>query len=132
MCFAERVRKCGSESTTRCVPRPAHHLFLSHCLSSPLALKQDMAVTFGWLVGWLFWVYPPLETVFQSNRAAFQRGRKKREKIDERQNVQTNPHLALLLFKLVGRPGTESLPSTVAPPDHPMAVTIFVRCMCIR
>ena len=27
--------------------------------------------------------------------------------------------LALLYYKLVGRPGTESLPSTFAPPDHP-------------
>ena len=56
------------------------------------------------------------------------RGRKKRKSIDERKKCSNNPHphlqqaqyaLALLLSKLVGRPGTGSLPSTIAPPDHP-------------
>ena len=57
-----------------------------------------------------------------------ERERKKGEMIDERKNVQTTPHphlleaqlaLALHLSKLVGRPGTASLPSTSASPDHP-------------
>ena len=42
------------------------------------------------LVGWLFWVKLPFETVFQSISGRLpERGRKKREKIDERKNVQT-------------------------------------------
>ena len=70
-----------------------------------------------------------LETVFQSmSGLPPEGGRKKREMIDERKNVQTTPHphlleaqlaLALHLSKLVGRPGTASLPSTIASPDHP-------------
>ena len=41
-------------------------------------------------VGWLFWVYKPFETVFQSISGRFpNRGRKTREKIDVSKNVQT-------------------------------------------
>ena len=44
------------------------------------------------LVGWLFWVKRPFERVFQSlSGRPPKRGRKKREKIDERKNVQTTP-----------------------------------------
>ena len=32
--------------------------------------------------------------------------------------LQAQWALAILLSKLVGRPGTRSLPSTIAPPDH--------------
>ena len=65
---------------------------------------------------------------FSLYRAVSQTGRKKREKIDERKNVQTSPTrtycksnrpLPYYKPKLVGRPGTESLHSTFAPPDHP-------------
>ena len=43
-----------------------------------------------WLVGWLFWVYRPFETIFQSISDRLpKRGRKRREKIDESKNVQT-------------------------------------------
>ena len=58
-------------------------------------------------------------------RNADRRGRKKRKDRRE-QKGSNNPHLlqaqkalVLLSSKLVGRPGTESLPSTFAPPDHP-------------
>ena len=81
-----------------------------------------------WLVGWLFWAYRPFETVFQSISGRLPERGRKREMTDERKNVQTTPHphllqaqkaLALLRSKLVGRPSTGSLPSTIAPPDHP-------------
>ena len=47
--------------------------------------------------------------------------------MNERKNVQQLPPTpaasaeapALLYFKLAGRPGTGSLPSIIAPPDHP-------------
>ena len=44
------------------------------------------------LVGWLFWVKRPFETVFQSISGRLpERGRKRRERIDESKNVQTTP-----------------------------------------
>ena len=44
------------------------------------------------LVGWLFWVQQPFETVFQSISGRLpERRREKREVIDERNNVQTTP-----------------------------------------
>ena len=44
------------------------------------------------LVGWLFWVSRPFETVFQSISGRLpKRGRKRREGIDESKNVQTTP-----------------------------------------
>ena len=71
------------------------------------------------------------ETVFQSNSGRLpERGRTKREMIDERKKCPNNPllhllqeqwALALLLSKLVGRPDPGSLPSTIAPPDHPLS-----------
>ena len=56
-----------------------------------------------------------------------ERGRKKREMIDESKNVQTTQSAPTVspvgpcpaIINLVGRPGTASLPSTIAPPDHP-------------
>ena len=73
----------------------------------------------------MFWVKRPFETVFQSISGRLpERGRKKREMIDERKNVQTTPTapsasaigLCPTNIKIVGRPGTGSLPSTFAPP----------------
>ena len=81
----------------------------------------------GWLVG-CFGFNGPLRQYFSLYRAVPQReGERKREKTDERKNVQTTPtrtyckHNRPLPYtsKVVGRPGTESLPSTFAPPDHP-------------
>ena len=46
----------------------------------------------GWLVGWLFWVERPFETVFQSISGRLpKRGRKRKEGIAESKNVQTTP-----------------------------------------
>ena len=51
----------------------------------------------GWLVGWLFWVKRPFETVFQSVSGRLpERGRKRRERIEETKNVQTTPYPHLL------------------------------------
>ena len=51
----------------------------------------------SWLVGWLFWALGPFETMFQYILGRLpERGRKKREMIDERKNVQTYPHGHLL------------------------------------
>ena len=78
-----------------------------------------------WLVS-CFGFNGPLRQYFSLYRTVFRRGRKKREKIDERENVphllQAQLALGLLLFKLVGLPGTESLPSTIAPPTTPLMI----------
>ena len=34
------------------------------------------------------------------------------------------------IIKIVGRPGTGSLPRTIAPPDHPVCVCVCV-CVCV-
>ena len=57
---------------------------------------------------------------------------KRRERIDESKNVQTTPTRTYCkrirplpyCYQTVGRPGTGSLPSTIAPSDHPL---IYVR-----
>ena len=76
----------------------------------------------------------PLRQYFSLNRTVSQRGRKKREKIDERKKCPNspNPHLmqaqyapAQLLSKYVGRPGTESSPGTIASPDHPLSTGLW-------
>ena len=90
------------------------------CNNTSLALKKPRKV------GWLFWILRPFKTIFQliSGRLP-ERGRKKREMIDKRKNVQTTTFrtycstvgprptiiLALLLSKLVGCTGTESYPA---------------------
>ena len=44
------------------------------------------------MVGWLFWVWRPFETVFQPISGHLpERGRKRRERIEESKNVQTTP-----------------------------------------
>ena len=53
-----------------------------------------------------------------------------RERIEESQNVQTTPPAPTAsaigpcptTIQIVGRPGTGSLPRTIAPPDHPQQV----------
>ena len=70
----------------------------------------------------------PLRQYFSLYRAASQRDGERRERIDESKNVQTTPTRTYCkrnigpcptVIKIVGRPGTGSLPSTIAPPDHP-------------
>ena len=52
--------------------------------------KIAKIIPVGSLVGWLFWVKRPFETVFQSMSGRLpKRGRQRRERIDESKNVQT-------------------------------------------
>ena len=84
--------------------------------------------------GWLFEFNDPLRQYFSLYWVVSQREGERREMIDERKNVQTTPPaptasavaLALLQSKLVGRPSTESLPSTIAPPDHPRKILEWI------
>ena len=79
------------------------------------------------MVGCCFGFNGPLRQYFNLYQAVSQRGRKGREKIEESKNVQTNPTRTYCkrsrplpyYHQIVGRPGTGSLPSTIAPPDHP-------------
>ena len=57
-----------------------------------VTLNFDLATSFLHTTRWLFWPERPFETVFQSISGRLpERGRKKREVIDERKNVQTTP-----------------------------------------
>ena len=66
----------------------------------------------------------PLRQYLSQYRAVSQR---ERERIDESKNVQTTPPAPTAsavgpcptVIQIVGRFGTGSLPSTIAPPDHP-------------
>ena len=69
----------------------------------------------------------PLNPKQPTNRLP-KRGRQRRQRVDESINVQTTPTRAPnasavgtcpTVIQIVGRPGTGSLPSTIAPPDHP-------------
>ena len=68
----------------------------------------------------------PIETIFQSISGRLpKRGRSRGERIDESKNVQTTPPAPTAsaigpcptVIKIVGCPGTESLPSSIASPD---------------
>ena len=67
-----------------------------------------------------------LRQYFSKYRAVFQRGRKKKEKIDDRKMSKQPPPApaatkshALLLSRLGRGPSTENLLSTIALPDRP-------------
>ena len=80
-----------------------------------------------WLVG-CFGFNDPLRQYFSLYRAVSKREGERGERIDESKNVQTTPPAPTAsaigpcptVIKIVGRPGTGSLPSTTAPPDHPL------------
>ena len=58
----------------------------------PFIWSSVTVLLFSTVVGWLVWAKRPFETVFQSISGRLpERGRKKREVIDERKNVQTTP-----------------------------------------
>ena len=76
----------------------------------------------GWLVG-CFGFNGPLRKYFSLYRTERE---KEERRIDESKNVQATPPaptasavgLYPTVTQIVGRPGTGSLPSTIAPPDH--------------
>ena len=80
-----------------------------------------------WMLVGCFWFNGPLRQYFSLYRAVSQREGERGERIDESKNVQTTPPAPTAsaigpcptVIKIVGRPGTGSLPSTIAPPDHP-------------
>ena len=80
----------------------------------------------GWLVG-CFGFNSPLRQYFSLYWAVSQREGERRGRIDESKNVQTTPTRTCCKCSRplpycnqnLGRPGTGSLPSTIAPPDHP-------------
>ena len=80
----------------------------------------------GWLVDLGF--NGPLRQYFSLYRAVSQREGEREERIDESENVNHPPPAPTAsaigpcptVIKIVGRPGTGSLPSTIAPPDHPL------------
>ena len=83
-----------------------------------------------WLVGWL--AVLGFQTVFQSISGRLpERGRKKRETIDERKNVQATPIAPTAstvgpcptIIQFSRTPGTGSVPSTIALPDHPLPMS---------
>ena len=79
-----------------------------------------------WLVG-CFGFNGPLRQYFSLYRAISQREAERRERIDESKMSKPPPPAPTTsaigpcptVIKTVGRPGTGSLPSTIAPPDHP-------------
>ena len=100
-----------------------------HRLVSCYGLNGPLRQYFKSISGWVgcFGINGPLSQYFSLYRAVSQRRRKKREMTDERKKVQTTPIRTYCKrsrplpysSKLVGRPGTGSLPSTIAPPDNP-------------
>ena len=85
-----------------------------------------------WFVG-CFGFNGPFRQYFILYRAVTQkRRRKRRERIDESKNVQTTPTRTSAsavgpcptVIRIVGRPGTGSLLSTIGPPDHPRSVNL--------
>ena len=89
------------------------------------------------LVG-CFGLNGPLRQYFSLYRAVSQReGERAEKRIDESKNVQTTPTTPTTsavgpcptVIQIVGRPGTESLPSTIAPPDHPRKLRNFDRIL---
>ena len=108
----------------------ARVLVMNMCSCAILFIWQTEAhqLIHSRLVGWLFWLTGPFQTVFQSISGRLpKRGRKRREKIEESKNVQTTPPTPTAntigpcptIIQTVGRPGTGSIPRTIAPPDHP-------------
>ena len=70
-------------------PWPTSFALATH--SQTMCRKMEDTCKLIFLVGW-FWVKRPFETVFQSISGRLpQRGRKRKERIDESKNVQTTP-----------------------------------------
>ena len=95
--------------------------------------------TVGWLVG-CFGFNGPFRQYFSLYRAVSQREGERRERIDKSKIVQTIPPAPTAsaigpcptAIKIVGRPGTGSLPSTIAPPNHPPPLTGQYVLVCLK
>ena len=71
----------------------------------------------NYILGWLIWANGPLRQYFSLYRAVSQRE-------GVRKNTPTRTYCkhsrpCPTIIQIVGRPGTGSLPRTIAPPDHP-------------
>ena len=86
---------------------------------------SELQIRVGWLNG-CFGLNGPLRQYFSLYRAVSQREVEKGEKMSKHppHRLQEQWALALLLSELVGRPGKGSLPSTIAPPDHPLQIRV--------
>ena len=88
-------------------------------------MDLEPSIRASWLVD-CFWFNGPLRQYFGLYRTVSQRERE-RERIDEGKNVQITPPAPTAstigpcptVIQIVGRHGTGSLSSTIAPPDHP-------------
>ena len=118
---ARRSKRSNSDYTT------FMGLYYSNFRQAQTPIKTMSLILVDWLVCCLGFKRP-FETVFQSISSRLpKRGTKRRERIEESINVQTTPTRTYCkrsrplpyCFQIVGRPGTGSLPSTIAPPDHP-------------
>ena len=95
-----------------------------------------LVIFVGWLVG-CFGINGPLRQYFSLYRAVSQREGERGERIDESKMSKPPPSAPTVsaigpcptVIKIVGRPGTGSLPSTIAPPDHPVVIFVKDRCL---
>ena len=96
-------------------------------LSTQLTTTAHLLLQRIWLVG-CFGFNGPLRQYFSLYRAVSQREGERRKRIDESKMSKPPPPAPTAsaigpcptVIKIVGRPGTGSLPSTIAPPDHPL------------
>ena len=102
-------------------------IFTLFYLLSPLSPSLWGTARYSWLVG-CFGFNGPLRQHFSLYRAVSQREGERGEKGQRRVKMSKQPPPAPTasaigpcptVIKIVGRPGTGSLPSTIAPPNHP-------------
>ena len=87
--------------------------------------KQNLSKTS--MVGWLFWFNGPSRE-YLCRTVSQKKGRKRRERTDESKMSKQPPPAPTAnavgpcptVSQMLGCPGTESLPCTIAPPDHPL------------
>ena len=103
-----------------------HNIPFLH-IKKKVILNYPKSATMGWLVG-CFGFNGPLRQYFSLYRAISQREGERGEKGYRRVKMSKQPPPAPTasavgpcptVIQIVGRPGTGSLPSTIAPPDHP-------------
>ena len=99
-------------------------------------MKHCCTPKIGWLVG--FGLNGPLRQYFSLYRAVTQREGERGEQGQMRVKMTKPPPPAPTasaagpcptVIQIVGRPGTGSLPSTIAPPDHPLTPKTQDNCV---